>query len=313
MSGAELASVLGEDTLARYTVYQHDAREEFSLVHLGKTSRGTSVSLNRRCLEAGLIVLTGSVSFHYFAGFGGGRKTLFPGLAGYESIVANHRLTLGDRPGLHPGCREGNLEGNPVHEDIMEAFEMAPAPFVLNTCVAPRGGVVRAFAGEHARVFPAACAAARRAFGVSVSRKADLVIASCGGHPWDINVLQMHKALRNACAAARDGASVVLVGEARQGVGSKALEEGLRLASWQEADAHFRRSYALNGHTVVSFLQQAERVDLHLVSAAECLSRVRRATLHPDVQSALRAALEALDTSSPVAYYMPLAAITVPQ
>ncbi len=313
LSKDELAEIVGPEISGSYSIVQHDARDGSAMSYVGRTSRGTPVGVNRLCLDCDLVVLTGSVSFHYFAGFGGGRKTLFPGIGAYDSIVANHRLTLGPGGGLDPRCGPGLLEGNPVHEDLMEAFEMFPPPFLLNTVVAPGGGIVEAFAGAHKPVFEAVCSAARRAYAVKVERKADLVIASCGGHPWDINLLQMHKGLRNACLAARDGGAVVLVGEAAQGVGSATLEQGLNHGDWRAADEAARRSYVLNAHTAVALLQQAARVSIHMVSEARGLSCAQSWARHyPDAQSALEGALESTSVRPGLTYYMPMAGVTVP-
>jgi len=314
MSEEELVEILGAEVRERYAVVQHDSRDETSLVELGVTSRGTRVLVNSLCVESDLVVLTGSVSFHYFAGFGGGRKTLFPGLAGYSSIVANHRLTLGAGPGLHPRCAAGLLEGNPVHEDIMEAFSMLPPPFVLNTVVAPGGAVIDAFAGAHDRVFEKACRAARKYFSVEMDEPADLVIASCGGHPWDINLLQAHKGLRNAALAARDGGAVLLAAEVSQGVGSATLEKGLLQRNWRLADEAARASYVLNAHTAVALLQQAERVSLHMVSRARDLACAAGwASYYSHPEAALEGALNYLGMTALKTYYMPLASVSVPR
>jgi len=314
MTEEELIGLMGPEIYARYRPLQHDSKDASRVRHLGSTSRGTAVAVNNACLEAELLVVTGAVSFHYFAGFGGGRKLLFPGLAGYDSIVENHRLTLGPGEGLHPRCRSGNLEGNPVHEDIMEAFAMLPPPFVLTTVVAPHGPVIEAFAGEHDSVFSEACASARRHFGLRARGKASLVIASCGGHPWDINLLQLHKSLRHAAAVARDGGALVLAGEAGEGVGSETLEKGLVHSSWREADKAARTSYVLNAHTAVSLLREAERLSLHLVSSlgGDC-SGANWASFHDTAQGALEGALHDLRFEAGSAYFMPLAAITVPE
>jgi nickel-dependent lactate racemase len=313
LSEDELLGIVGREIMDDYAVGQHDSRDDARMVEIGVTRRGTPVRVNRLCLESDLVVLTGSVSFHYFAGFGGGRKTCFPGLAAYDSIVANHRLTLGTGAGLDPRCGPGALEGNPVHEDIMEAFSMLPPPFVLNTVVAPAGGIVAAFAGAHDPVFRSVCECARRFFSVEVERGADIVVASCGGHPYDINLLQMHKGLRNAALCARDGGQLVLAAKGAQGVGSATLEEGLTRGSWREADRAARSSYVLNAHTAVALLQQAARVSIHMVSEVRELECARSWARHyMDGQAAFDAALAAAGSKSPTIYYMPLAGITVP-
>jgi nickel-dependent lactate racemase len=196
----------------------------------------------------------------------------------------------------------------------MEAFRMLPAPFVLTTVVAPRGPVLQAFAGAHDDVFKSACGAAERAFGIKIDRKADLVIASCGGHPWDINLLQMHKSLRHAAAVVRDGGVLVLAGQAPEGIGSQTLEQGLRYGTWKDVDRAMRQSYILNGHTAVSLLKEAERLSLHLVSSlGQRMTGAGWADFYEDAQAAVEAALHGLGVKHPLVYFMPLAAMTVPQ
>lgn len=309
----ELLDIVGEDILNDYELVQHNSHDDSSIVEIGTTRRGTPVAVNRLCVESDLVVLTGSVSFHYFAGFGGGRKSLFPGLAAYRSMVANHRLTLGSGRGLDGRCGAGVLEGNPVHEDIMEAFAMLPPPFLLNTVVAPGGAIVEAFAGSHDPVFDAACSATRKWFSAGEIGTADFVIASCGGFPWDINLLQAHKGLRNAALTARDGGVVILVAECSQGVGSPTLERGLAHASWIDADRAARDSYVLNAHTAVALLEQASRVKIHMVGRARELECARSwAAHHEELSSAYEAALKDLPGDDPSVCYMPMAGITVP-
>jgi nickel-dependent lactate racemase len=313
MTENELLGIVGPEILKGYTVVQHDSRDESTIVEIGVTGRGTPVGVNRLCVESDLVILTGSVSFHYFAGFGGGRKSLFPGLAAYGSMVANHRLVLGPGEGLDARCGAGLLDGNPVHEDIMEAFSMLPPPFILNTVVAPGGAMVEAYAGSHDAVFKSACEATRRWFSAGSQGAADLVIASCGGFPWDINLLQAHKGLRNAALAARDGGAVVLVTECSQGVGSPTLEKGLKHGSWREADRAARESYVLNAHTAVALLQQAARVKIHMVSRARELACAQSWATHYDTPAAaFEAAVSEIGAGEVEACFMPLAGITVP-
>lgn len=314
LSGEELLGIVGRMIMDDYSVIQHDSRDESSIVEVGTTRRGTPVGVNRLCVDSDLVVLTGSLSYHYFAGFGGGRKSLFPGLAAYRSMVANHKLTLGPGEGLDKRCGAGKLAGNPVHEDIMEAFSMLPPPFILNTVVAPGGAIVEAFAGAHAPVFEAACKAVRKWFSAGTEGRADLVVASCGGFPWDINLLQIHKGLRNAALAARDGGAVVLVAECAQGAGSPTLEQGLEHGSWRQADAAARSSYVLNAHTAVALLEQAARVKIHMVGRARELPCARGwATHHEEPASAYEAAMDDLRIRAPFVYHMPLSGITVPR
>ena len=126
-SREEIESHLGAEVLSRWKVTEHIASEEDSHIEAGTTSSGNRCRFNRRVMESSLVIGIGSVSYHYFAGFGGGRKLILPGVAGKSTILANHRLSLMEDParGLSEGCRPGNLDGNPVHEDMVESVLVA--------------------------------------------------------------------------------------------------------------------------------------------------------------------------------------------
>lgn len=125
----ELAAVLPDGLRQRYQVLSHDCFAKSQLTHVGTTSRGNEVLLNNQAVEADLRILTGAVSIHPFAGFGGGRKALFPGVAGYDTICFNHSLML------DPQAAPSVLAGNPVHEDFMEGIALVGPKFLLNSIV----------------------------------------------------------------------------------------------------------------------------------------------------------------------------------
>ncbi|MCL5965614.1 MAG: lactate racemase domain-containing protein [Deltaproteobacteria bacterium] len=136
LTNTELAEAVGPEIESGIRVEQSDP--EGDTKPLGTTSRGTPVKVCRSLMERDKIVLTGTISFHYFAGFGGGRKALVPGCAARETAMATHfRIFRTDGPGKHPMARPGVLARNPVHEDIVEAVSLAPPVFLLNTLLAP--------------------------------------------------------------------------------------------------------------------------------------------------------------------------------
>lgn len=315
MTAADAARILGQKQAKALRWVNHDAHDRNNLVYLGETSRGTPVWLNRLAVEADHVILTGAVVHHYFAGFGGGRKCLVPGVAGIETVLANHRLALGPTctGSLDSACMPGVLEGNPVHEDIMEACALHPPSFLLNVVLDPSHRILYAAAGDWQAAHAACCRVTHDAYGVQVDRPAELVIASCGGFPKDINMIQAHKTFDNAFRAVKPGGVLVLLAECAEGIGS-----GDFLAWFAHQDPFaleqaLRAAYAINGHTALACLAKAQAVSAILVSALEP-SLVRRLGLHPagDIHEALRSAYRLLGTRSPLTYVFPYGSLTVP-
>ncbi|HEY7586020.1 MAG TPA: lactate racemase domain-containing protein, partial [Candidatus Deferrimicrobiaceae bacterium] len=156
LSVEELRTAVGPEISTGIHVEQSDPDGE--TVRLGTTSRGTPVMLCRSLTEKDRVVLTGTISFHYFAGFGGGRKALVPGCAARKTAEATHfRIFLPDGPGKHPLARPGMLAGNPVHEDIVEAVSMAPPSFLVNTLLTPDKRLFDAVAGHWQKAHEEGC------------------------------------------------------------------------------------------------------------------------------------------------------------
>ena len=168
----------------------HDAGDADRLSRVGVTSLGTELLVNQSYLEADLKILTGDVEHQQFCGFGGGGKSVYPGLADAEAIRRNHsRMELA-------GTGPGRLDGNPVRAEVDEAAKMAGVDFLLTVVLDPEHRIVSVHAGNVERAFREACAEADKMYRVAVPEHADLVIASAGGHPKDGTLYQAQKALK---------------------------------------------------------------------------------------------------------------------
>lgn len=208
----------------RIRVEDHVCTDESNLVHVGDTSRGTPVWLDKRAMACDHIVLTGGVVFHFMAGFGGGRKSILPGISGRETIMKNHNLALnpGIGNGSNPEVRSANMtEANPVHADMMEACAMANPTFLLNVVVNDDQQIISAFAGNWRTAHQAACDLVDAMYGVTIHERTPMVIASAGGYPKDLNFYQTIKTLCNALAAVEDGGTIILVTRSEEGFGSE--------------------------------------------------------------------------------------------
>ncbi len=171
------------DSYTTLTFVHQDCRDRNSFVELGRTKRGTPIRLRRDLMEASAILTMGAVSHHYFAGYGGGRKLVFPGLGEREAIYANHALYLDRKTGsIAEGCRPGNLADNPLAEDLFEVENARPADLAIHGIVDSHSALADLVVGSGRAPFLAACA--RHGASCEIrSRRFAAVVASCGGYP----------------------------------------------------------------------------------------------------------------------------------
>ena len=267
-SAAEIEAQLGAAVAGRYSIVQHDARDKSSLVEAGTTSYGTRCLFNRRVVESALVIGAGAVSFHYFAGFGGGRKLILPGISGEETIMANHRLSLRDDPAEGParGCGPGILDGNPVHEDMIEGASFMPGP-VFMICAVTGAGGEPAFvsAGDIDAAHRTSVSKLRELYTLHPGRRRKVVVASAGGSPKDINLLQAHKAIRHASLAVEDGGLLLMAAACREGIGSESLEEDFS-GGRDEVPSRVSRKYTLNSQAAMSIHEITGRIEVRLLS-----------------------------------------------
>jgi len=262
MGPDEFGSILPLEIVERYSVLTHDVADERNLQWVGTTSRGTPVWINRRYLEADVQILVGNVDPHQFVGFTGGAKGVVIGLGGLATIEANHSMME------YPLARMGIDRGNPVREDIDEGGKLVGIDFVINVVLNGQHQIVRAFAGT-----PEAVAEESRALSLALARAeydqaADVVIASAGGYPKDINLYQAQKALAHASRIARPGGTVILVAECSQGVGDPLYESQMTEAfSLEDVIDRFRREgFQLGTHKAYLFARDMIKAQTSLVS-----------------------------------------------
>ena len=310
---AEHRRIVGE-LYGRITVVDHDCDDPGALVYLGETARGIPVEVNRRVAEAGRLILTGAVTFHYFAGFGGGRKSLLPGVSSRRSCMASHFALLneGDGNGRHPKAVAGNLEGNPVHEALEEACAMRPPDFILNTVLSPDKRIAAVFAGDWRLAHQEGCRFYADAFAQPIAEQGDLVVVSCGGYPKDINLIQAHKSMEYASRALKPGGVMILLAKCRDGYGNATFFDWFSYPGCRELESALRKRYEINGQTAWSVKEKAERFRIILVSA---LPAAEVATMGMTPAADLQQALELARPMLPAdfgAYLIPQGGLVLP-
>lgn len=244
----------------------HDSTDESMLTAIGRTSRGTEITVNREATDADLIIATGAVTFHYFAGFTGGPKAVFPGLGGLNSVLANHSLSVDAATGsLNSAASVGRLAGNPVYEDCLEAAAMMPTVFLVNVVLGPDGRAAAFFCGQLQAAHAEAARFVSERFVYEMKEPADLLLLSCGGHPRDMSLYQAHKALKLAEAGVAPGGTIYFLAMCNRGMGHPGFDywTAFDLAGTKD---QLRKGYQPIGHLALSLRQLAAKFKIKVYS-----------------------------------------------
>ena len=310
----ELEHIFGEEFLAAHAerVSSHDAKDTSQLVHLGRTEQGTEIQVNRRLAEARSVMLINSVEPHYFAGYTGGRKSLFPGLSGYQTVWANHALSM------KPGSESLVLQGNPVHEDLEEALAVGIAGkqvFSIQLVLDKDHRVGFAAAGPLSDTFRRAVEVADRQFVLDIDRRYEVVVAAAP-HPMDCNFYQTNKAIQSGALAVKDGGVLIVVSECPFCLGENQTLYDMLAAAESPAAALERadqEEYVLGVQQATRIASILQRADISAVTSLP-EEQVRSMFMKPfgSVQEAVDAALACQGPEAKV-LFLSEASITVPR
>ena len=258
---------------------EHDVND---CVNLGTTKRGTPVDIFRPVVDADIVICTGTIEFHYYAGYSGGAKSILPAVSSKRSIDANHALML------DPNSSAGRLD-SPVRDDLEEAARMLGIDFILNVVLNDRREIISAAAGDYIEAHRKGAGFLDRLSRIEVE-PSDIAIVSPGGWPRDIDIYQSHKALEHARNAVKDGGSIILVAECREGYGNRVFEEWLESGRDEVIDK-FKSGFVMGGHKAALIAALSKKIDLYLVSSLPD-DMVRKAYFIPaSLEKALEAAL----------------------
>jgi len=304
MSDAELEQAVGTEVYRRVRVINHDPART---VRLGVTQRGMPVEFLREVVQADLRICLGNLEFHYFVGYSGGAKAILPGCASLATITANHSMMV------RPEAVGGQIEGNPVRADIEEAVAMVGVDFVLNVLVDAEHRVLAAVAGDVTAAHRQGCEMVAERGKVPIPDLAEVVLASPGGYPKDVNLYQAQKALDNAGCAMRPGGVTILVAECIEEIGGQVFGEWMTRGSTpQELLRAIQEKFVLGGHKAAAIAKIANQGRVFLVSPALARFSLTGMEHYPDAQAALDAALELLGPKARV-LALPEAASVLPQ
>ncbi|MBU2451904.1 MAG: DUF2088 domain-containing protein [Proteobacteria bacterium] len=248
-----------------YEFIHHDSTDKSCFTYRGKTPAGTRIHLRKDILEKDLIITFGALSHHYFAGYGGGRKLLFPGLGYQPDIYQNHELFLDKNlKSLALGCQPGSLENNPLAQDLKHIDDgLETQRVAIHGIMDSKGKVCRLLVNNTYNEFLSACKTLDFFYKEGVKKQYELVVASCGGFPKDINFIQAHKAINNAAMLVKNNGSLVVFAECRDGIGSDTFLEYFKYNFTQAFDV-LEKDYLGNGGTALSMMTKTDRIKIFL-------------------------------------------------
>lgn len=285
-------------------ILDSDMRE---CINLGKCANGTPVDIFKPVADADRIICMGNIEYHYFAGYSGGSKAIMPGVSSHNAIQANHSNMIKEE------AYAGNIETNPVRQDIDETGEFIKIDFIVNVVLNRKKEIVKSVAGHYIKAHRQGCKHLDEMYGVEIDRQADIVIVSPGGFPKDLNIYQSQKGLENSKHAVRDGGIIILVASAKEGFGEKTFEEWMLNKRPNEMIKEIKENFKLGGHKAAAIAMVLQKAKVFMVSDLED-ELVRKIYFEPfnTVQDAIEAALSELGEESQI-MIMPSAGSTLPR
>ena len=265
-----------EESLKAYgSLYQtwpfihHRCDDPDMFTEKGVTKASTPIRFRKDLLSASAIVTMGPICHHYFAGYGGGRKLIFPGCGEKRAIYKNHGLFLDRREGtLSLGCRPGNFDDNPLAADLFEIESHLPAHLAIHGIQDSKGNICEFIIGRGRSTYLEACRKHAHHFEIS-QEPFDTVVASCGGYPKDINFIQAHKAIHNSAAFVKDGGTLIIFAQCIDNIGSQTFLPWYDKGGFSGAFKALEKNYEGNGGTALAMMAKTQRIRIMLVSELE--------------------------------------------
>jgi nickel-dependent lactate racemase len=264
----------GRYCVDRVRILNSANQNEKRLTSVGRTRRGTEVLITKEAVEAEHIVIFGGVLHHMAAGYGGGRKYIFPGIAGFDAIQQNHSLAMQEDGSPHPGSHQAKLAGNPLNEDLTEAAEIFLEGRTASYAAIAANGhgeIFYAAVGPLQKTFREGCRQIDDACCVSFAQKGDFALISAGGYRTDGQLYQATKALFNSESAVREGAQILFTAACSEGTGNKLFGESL---SKYQGDKNslgreLARAFSMPSYVAFRVIDLQERFDVSLLSTLE--------------------------------------------
>ena len=300
----EMINLVGKDIFNRIKCIDSDPND---CLRLGYTSAGTPVDIFKEVTIADRRICLGNIEFHYFAGYSGGAKAMMPGVSSREAIQANHSAMIKN------DARAGEIDTNPVRQDIEEVIQFIPIDFILNVVLDEKKNIIKAFAGHYRFAHREGCEYLDSIYKVTIPQKADIVITTPGGYPKDINLYQAQKALDNAKHAVKDGGIIILLAACSEGLGEEVFEKWIIAEKTvEEMILDIEDNFQLGGHKAAAIALVRKKAKIFIVSDLDDkLCEKIFMVPYEDMNLALKAAFIELGNDAKV-ILMPFGGSTLP-
>ena len=298
----EMKRLITPEVFGRVRSVYHDCQAE-DLTDIGVTPHGNRILINHEVAAADRVICLGACSHHVMAGYGGGRKSILPGVSALSTIRYNHLFSL-DEKEFRSSSRIGNCvtRGNPLNEDMCEAAGLLPHLFMISLVMNADMKLAAVIAGHYLRSWEAGCRMIDSFYKITVPQKADAVIASCGGYPKDMSLYQGTKCIDNVEFCLKKGGTLILMMEARDGGGPEEFFGWNRNLLDGTFEHRLRTQFTIPGYIFLLSCEQARRYRIML------LSTIPAETLRPigmESYQDMDALLKAADLSGKSIYVIP--------
>lgn len=306
----ELRTLVTSDVYDNVKTVNHDCAAS-DLVYLGTTDYGTDVRINKDAAEADLVICLGAATYHVMAGFGGGRKSILPGISSLETIKHNHAYSLSpDKFITNPEIGNGILDGNPLNEDMCQAAAMMKNLFMITLVTDSDFRLTSIFSGHWKTSWLKACEEVRNIYRYPIKQKADVVITSCGGFPKDESLYQGTKAVDNVVSALKDGGTLILMLEGRKGGGSPDYFDWIKPLVDGSFEEKLRNNFTVGGYIFFLNCEQAAKYRILMYSSID--SEVV-APMGIKAYSDMQKLLEDADLAGKSIYVIPTGSTVLPE
>ena len=246
-------------------VVDHECMAE-DLVYVGITPMGTKVSVNPLAVGRKVVCIGGTIH-HIMAGYGGGRKSIVPGIASKETIRMNHERALDPEKAMSDArIGSGKTSQNPINLDMYEAGKLVDVVFGINIVMESSGKYSGIFCGDFDLAWRESCRYVQKGYGLPIHQEADVVIASCGGFPKDINLYQSTKTLFNATKAVKKGGTLIILAECLEGGGAKDFFDWAEPLKKGILDQELRKNFTIGGYIFYAACEALAKAKTYLIS-----------------------------------------------
>ncbi len=305
----ELCKLASKEVYDKVKVVNHDCDAD-DLVNIGTTSRGTEVWVNPLAVGRKTIMIGGTVH-HIMAGYGGGRKSVLPGISGRQTIRQNHTRALDpEAPKTDARVGGGKITMNPINEDMDEAAALLAPTFGINIVVNTSSKHSGLFCGNFHNAWLKSCEFCQKGYGKPIDYEADIVIASCGGFPKDINLYQATKTIFNATRAVKKGGTVIFLAECREGGGAKDFFSWMEPLKRGTLDEDLRKAFTIGGYIFYAACEVIRKCDLKMLSIID--KDVVR-DMNIDSYDNMEELLKGVDFNGKSVYVIPYGGSVMPQ